>query len=160
MLSARQLVRQFIKLCVKRQLPGHVLQALFAFAAVDPFLLQTKFNILFNRQMRKQGVGLKTKRGVPVLRRRQRDIFIGNFDSSVGGLQKAGNKFQQRCFPAAGRTQQGDKLAFFDTYRNVFERRKIPKAHLQTVNINRTHVVLLPRRKRLAVARSLITHNV
>ena len=83
------------------------------------FATQTKGDILFDGEMRKQGVILENHPDLPLLRGHPltgaADHLAIQADFTTGNLLEAGNTAQQSGLAATGRSKQAGDLAFFQT---------------------------------------------
>ena len=110
----------------------------FGFAAAG--ILQTERNVLFNRQVGEQRVGLEHNAKIPHRRGQVRHV-LAVLNNSAACLQvKPGNGAQQGGFATARRAKETNKFALVDVQRDVFQRQKIAKGFPQVSNAQ-IHVV-------------------
>ena len=76
--------------------------------------LQSVGDILLDRHVRKQGVGLEHQVDGSMVRRNRQKVTIINHHRSGVRVLESGKHPQQRRLAAAGRTQQGEELVLMD----------------------------------------------
>ena len=79
--------------------------------AGQPPLLETESDVLADRLVRPQRIGLKHHADIALPRRQRRDIHAADADAAARGLGKSRNQPQQRGLAAAGRPKQREQFA-------------------------------------------------
>ena len=80
------------------------------------------FHVPQDRHVLEQGVVLEDKAHVPPGGRGVRDVDAVLPDAACGGLDQADQHPQKGRFPAAGRSEDGEKLSLINSKRDVFHR--------------------------------------
>ena len=107
---------------------------------------QPKGDILPDRQMWEQGIGLEHHVHRPLVRRDARDILTRQFDLARAWVFKPGKHAHHRCFTAARGPQQCKELAFINTQRQIIDRNEIAKTLCHILEADkRLFVRVIPR---------------
>src|ERR1043166_5533681 len=80
---------------------------------------QSEGNVLFDGQMRKQGVGLEHDADVAAMRLQLGDILAADQDASLRRRYKTGYRSKRCRLAATGWAEQGEELALFHRQRQV-----------------------------------------
>ena len=89
-------------------------------------------DVLVDRQVGKQRIGLEHDAEIPFQGRQSGNILTGLFDAAMGLDVEARDGAQQSRLAAARRPQKTDEFAFEDFERDVFQRREVAE-HLGQV---------------------------
>src|SRR5262249_38966742 len=89
--------------------------------APDMAQLETVTDVLRDRHMRPQGVGLEHHRDVPPFRRPARYVLPADDDRAAGQVDKTANRAQESGLAPARCAQKRDKLAAGRTQRHAIE---------------------------------------
>ena len=108
--------------------------------------LHAEGDVLLDRHVRIEGVGLEHHGDVASARMKLVDPFAVDADVAVAHRLEPGDGVEECRFPAARWADEHEEIAFLDLEVDVFQHLDLAEALAQMLDLDERHLSLLPRR--------------